>query len=223
MPSWGLCAHPEVQQHCPSAFHQQTPGPRHLPQPYIEALCAPSEAPFPASPSPCPEPCRGEWWRSQILTCPAPRWETSCPPLSSAPRGWARTSAPGRGEALEGARCEPGRGARRQTLLLPVPALLWPSLRGRQECAAGSQHRFLFLAPLLAPHNPPFPLPSLSGMSPAVVLGEKGIWGCKRGVMGSWVGAGTTGHRYGGKFGVLCPCPQSHSRDVSDPGAQTAR
>lgn len=71
--------------------------------------------------------------------------------------------------------------------------------------------------------NPPFPLPSLSGMSPAVVLGEKGIWGCKRGVMGSWVGAGTMGHRYGGKFGVLCPCPQSHSRNVFDPGAQTAR
>lgn len=142
----------------------------------------PEQSPFPASPSPCPAPCRGGGARSlpalpqggkpPAHRCHRPRVAWRAPLLRDGEKLWRVLPCLALSRDV-------GRGRRRRTLLLPVPALLWPSLRGRQECAAGShrQHEFLFLAPLLAPREPPPPLQDEPRGTTAAVLGEKGIWG----------------------------------------------
>lgn len=114
----------------------------------IEALCPPQAKPLPSLSLPVSSTvlgCMGCLGELGPLTCPVPGWETSCPPLSSTRGDSASASSAGQGEALPGALppCtgrlglwgEQGGGG---TLLLPVPALLRPSLRSRQECMAGT-------------------------------------------------------------------------------------
>lgn len=72
------------------------------------------------------------------LTCPVPGWETSCPALSWA-LGMQQAPCPGMGSGspalsrLALSAATSGRARRWRTLLLPVPALLRPTLRANRN------------------------------------------------------------------------------------------
>lgn len=205
-------------------------GPRHPSggsAPALRTSFVPVQSKAPSQPLPphplCCAGVRGVVGGPEPLTCPVPGWETSCPALSSALRDPASALAPGWGEALPRSPAlsrlalsvgTSGRARRWRTLLLPVPALLRPTLRaGRNVWPAqpGShrRHGFLLLSPLPGP--PGLPERSVSGKGapgPGAVQGEQGHRGhlsAERGKSGQGKGE----KWFQEKFGVAFACVPS--------------
>lgn len=169
-------------------------GPRHpssgsAPASASKFCARPKQSPFPASPSPCPPLRRGVAGGTRTPYLPCPRVGNLLPSAVMGPAGHSERLCSGMGRSSPALSRfalsvgTSGRATRWRTLLLPVPALLRPTLRaGRNVWPAqpGShrRHGFILLTRLPGPPGPPERSVSGKGApGPGAVQGEQGHQG----------------------------------------------